>query len=256
MQWEIANSGFSTACQPQKEITMARQLSPAAQARLAAARAVAQGKALPTPATAPGQKGQAAPSQGSTAGAKPAVEASPAPGSNPGSKGRSGIVILALLGVVGMGTIAGGAWMTLSRRPDLVGSTASIQKGLLNGEMRGAAGKKAVADVIRNADQMTKNELEAARKALDEEWKRCRDEAIDAFVAAPESDRPRLADEGIDRTIAYRKLRFGLSPQAREANGRRQKPPKDADRRKLFDLYAEALERQSKKRGVDLPEWQ
>jgi len=238
---------------------MARQLSPEAQARLAAARAVAQGKPLSTPA-APGQKAQAAPSQGSTAEAKPTLEASPAPGSTPGSnlesKGRSGIVILALLGVVGMGTIAGGAWMTLSRRPDLVGSTATIQKGLLNGEMRGAAGKKAVADVIRNADQMTKDELEAARKALDEEWKRCRDEAIDAFVAAPESDRPRLADEGIDRTIAYRKLRFGLSPQAHEERGRRQKPPKDADRRKLFDRYAEALQAQSKKRAVDLPEWQ
>lgn len=230
---------------------MARALSPEAQARLAAARAVAQGKPLPTAAAATGQKPQTAPRQGSAAGAKPAAEASP----TPGSKG-SGIVILALLGVIGMGTIAGGAWMTLGRRPDLVGSTAAIQKGLLSGEMRGAEGKKAVAEVIRNADQMTKDELEAARKALDEEWKRCRDEAIDAFVAAPESDRPRLADEGIDRTIAYRKLRFGLSPQAQAMNGRRQKPPKDADRRKLFDRYAEALQARSKKRGVDLPEWQ
>jgi hypothetical protein len=174
---------FSTPFQPSEEITMARQLSPEAQARLATARAVAQGKPLPSPAAAPGQKAQAAPRQGSTAGAKPAPEASPThgsnPGSNPGSKGNSGIVILALLGVVGMGTIAGGAWMTLGRRPDLVGSTATIQKGLLSGEMRGAAGKKAVAEVIRNADQMTKDELEAARKALDEEWKRRRDEAID-----------------------------------------------------------------------------
>ena len=230
---------------------MARQLSPEAQARLAAARAVAQGKPLPTPAAAPGQKAKAAPRQGSAPGATPAPEASPAPG----SKG-SGIVILALLGVIGMGTIAGGAWMTLGRRPDLVGATATIQKGLLAGSMRGAEGKKAVAEVIRNADQMTKAELETARKALDEEWKQCRDVAIDAFLAAPESDRPRLADEGIDRTIAYRKLRFGLSPQAHEEKGRRQKPPKDADRRKLFNRYAEALQAQSKKRGVDLPEWQ
>jgi len=230
---------------------MTRQLSPEAQARLAAARAVAQGKPLPSPSAAPGPKGQAAPRQGSAPGAMPAPEAPPAPG----SKG-SGIVILALLGVIGMGTIAGGAWMTLGRRPDLVGATAAIQKGLLAGSMRGAEGKKAVAEVIRNADQMTKGELETARKALDEEWKQCRDEAIDAFVAAPESDRPRLADEGIDRTIAYRKLRFGLAPQAQEEKGRRQKPPKDADRRKLFDRYAEALQAQSKKRGIDLPEWQ
>ena len=230
---------------------MARQLSPAAQARLAAARAIAQGKPLPIPAAAPGQKAKAAPRPGSAPGAMPAPEASPAPG----SKG-SGIVILALLGVIGMGTIAGGAWMTLGRRPDLVGATAAIQKGLLAGSMRGAEGKKAVAEVIRNADQMTKAELETARKALDDEWKQCRDEAINAFVAAPESDRPRLADEGIDRTIAYRKLRFGLSPQAQEEKGRRQKPPKEDDRRKLFDRYAEALQAQSKKRGVDLPEWQ
>ena len=230
---------------------MARQLSPAAQARLAAARAIAQGKPLPTSTAAPGPKAQAAPRPGSAPGAMPAPEAPPAPG----SKG-SGIVILALLGVIGMGTIAGGAWMTLGRRPDLVGATATIQKGLLAGSMRGAEGKKAVAEVIRNADQMTKAELETARKALDEEWKQCRDVAIDAFLAAPESDRPRLADEGIDRTIAYRKLRFGLSPQAHEEKGRRQKPPKDADRRKLFNRYAEALQAQSKKRGVDLPEWQ
>ena len=230
---------------------MARQLSPAAQARLAAARAVAQGKPLPTPTAAPGPKAQAAPRPGSAPGAMSSPEAPAAPG----SKG-SGIVILALLGVIGMGTIAGGAWMTLGRRPDLVGATATIQKGLLAGSMRGAEGKKAVAEVIRNADQMTKDELEAARKALDEEWKQCRDVAIDAFLAAPESDRPRLADEGIDRTIAYRKLRFGLSPQAHEEKGRRQKPPKDADRRKLFNRYAEALQAQSKKRGVDLPEWQ
>ena len=230
---------------------MARQLSPAAQARLAAARAIAQGKPLPTSTAAPGPKAQAAPRPGSAPGAMPSPEAPPAPG----SKG-SGIVILAILGVIGMGTIAGGAWMTLGRRPDLVGATATIQKGLLAGSMRGAEGKKAVAEVIRNADQMTKAELETARKALDEEWKQCRDVAIDAFLAAPESDRPRLADEGIDRTIAYRKLRFGLSPQAHEEKGRRQKPPKDADRRKLFNRYAEALQAQSKKRGVDLPEWQ
>jgi len=230
---------------------MARVLTPEAQARLAAARAIAQGKPLPSAAAAPGNQPRAHGAQGSAAGQKPAAEASP----TPGSKG-SGIVILALLGVVGMGTIAGGAWMTLGRRPDLVGATATIQKGLLSGSMRGAEGKKAVAEVIRNADQMTKAELEAARKALEADWNRCRDEAIDAFVAAPESDRPRLADEGIDRTIAYRKLRFGLSPQAQAMNGRRQKPPKDADRRKLFDRYAEALKAQSKKRGVDLPEWQ
>lgn len=228
---------------------MARALSAEAQARLATARAIAQGTPLPAPAAS----GRAhKPSPGHAAADGPAAPASP----TTKTSGRSGGIMLALFGVIGMGAIAGGAWMTLSRRPDLVGATAAIQKGLLTGSMQGAEGRKAVAEVIRNADQMTKTELEAARKALDEEWKRCRDEAIDAFVAAPESERPRLADEGIDRTIAYRKLRFGLSPQAPAMNGRRQKPPKDADRRKLYERYADALKAQSKKRGIDLPEWQ
>ena len=113
-----------------------------------------------------------------------------------------------------------------------------------------------VAEVIRNADQMSKEELEAARKALEADWKKTRDEAIDTYFAAPEGDRSRLADEGVDRTITYRKLRFGLSPQAREEKGRKQKPPEDGDRRKLFDRYSQALQAQAKKRGIALPEWQ
>jgi len=228
---------------------MARHLSPEAHARLAEARAIAQGKPLPTP---PSGRGPTPGRPGTAAGIKSPDPAEP---SSTGSR-RGAIVLLAFVGVIGTGTLAAGAWMTLGRRPDLVGSTATIQKGLLSGEMRGAEGKRAVADVIRNADQMTKDELEAARKSLEETWKQCRDEAIDAFVTAPEADRPRLAGEGIERTLAYRKLRFGLSPQAREMGGRRQKPPKDGDRRKLFDRYAEALKTEAQKRGIELPEWQ
>lgn len=222
---------------------MARHLSPEAQARLAAARAIAQGQPFPSPSSGP---------RGNAPGPKnPTTGEPPAKGSRKG-----GIVLLAFVGVIGMGTIAAGAWMTLGRRPDLVGSIATIQKGLLSGETRGAEGKRAVAEVIRNADQMTKNELETARKSLEETWKQIRDEAIDAFVAAPEADRPRLAGEGIERTLAYRKLRFGLSPQANGMSGRRQKPPRDEDRRKLFDRYAEALKTEAQKRGIELPEWQ
>lgn len=165
-----------------------------------------------------------------------------------------------MIGVVALLFIAGGgaaaAWWNFSGGPDLVGATASLQKGLLAGAMRGEEGRKAVAAVIRNADQMSKKDLEAARTSLEEEWQKARDEAIEGFFSAPEAERARLADEGIDRTLAYRKLRFGLSPGARDEGGRRQRPPKDGDRRKLFERYAEAIQGQAKKRGIDLPEWQ
>ena len=42
----------------------------------------------------------------------------------------------------------------------------------------------------------------------------------------------------------------------RDDGGRRQRPPKDRERRKLFERYGEALVAQAKKRGIALPEWQ
>lgn len=229
---------------------MGSRLSPEARARLEAARAIAQGKPAPSP-VAPATGGRSSP-----AATAPAPTTPGQPPATPSARSGRGIVVAVAVAIAGLAgaAIAARAW--LGARPDLVGDTATIQKGLLDGTVDRAARSKAVAEVIRNADQMTKEELDAARKSLEEEWQRARDAAIRAFFDAPETDRPRLADEGIDRTLAYRKLRFGLSPQARGEGGRKQRPPKDGDQRKLYSRYAEALQSQAKKRGIDLPEWQ
>ena len=233
---------------------MAR-LTPEAQARLAAARAIAQGK--PPPASAPrtvagGAPARAVPPRAAGGTAPQAHQQQPSqPPTGSGAK-----VALVAIGMIFVSLLAGGlAWISLGRKPDLLGTTASLQRTLLDGKVSGTDGKKAIAAVIRNADQMTKTQLEEARKALDDDWQKSRDEAIDTFFAAPEGDRSRLADLGIDHTIAYRKLRFGLSPQARSDDGRKQQPPADADRLKLFNRYAAAILAKAKTRGVDLPEW-
>lgn len=228
---------------------MSNRLSPEARARLEAAKAIAQGRTTPAPKTAAPAAGR--PARPAAPAGKAAAE--PPPDAGP-RRGRGG---LALAGTVATAVaLAAAGWMLRSARPDLLGSTAAIQSGLLEGRFDEAARKKAVAEVIRNADRMTKEELDTARQSLDEEWQRLRDLAIDTFFAAPEGERASLADRGIDLTIAYRKLRFGLSPQARDDGGRRQRPPKDGERRKLFERYAEALSAQAKKRGIALPEWQ
>lgn len=228
---------------------MSNRLSPEARARLEAAKAVAQGRATPAPKTTTPAAGR--PARPAAPAGKAAAEV-PA-GAEP-RRGRGGLAIAGSVAAVVALAVAG--WMLRSSRPDLLGSTAAIQSGLLEGRLDEAARKQAVAEVIRNADRMTKEELDSARKSLDEEWQRLRDLAIDAFFAAPEGERASLADRGIDLTIAYRKLRFGLSPQARDDGGRRQRPPKDRERRKLFERYGEALVAQAKKRGIALPEWQ
>lgn len=233
---------------------MRTRLSPEARARLEAARAIAQGTPAPTAAaarSAPGRPGVAA------GPAAPAGSASPratAPAATRGS--RLPRLMAAIAGVILVGGVAAAVGLLGGGRDDPRAKVATIQKGLLSGTADAAARKKAVVEVIRNADQMSRSELDGARKALEEEWQKARDEAIDAFFAASEADRDRLADEGVERTLSYRKLCFGLSPQAIEEKPRRQKPPKDKDRRQLFTRYGEAVSARAKSRGIDLPEWQ
>lgn len=234
---------------------MQSRLSPEARARLEAARAIAQGR--PAPAAVAGTRAPGRPGRPVTSapGSPPGTDAERAP-APPSGRGTAGIVVGAAAAVVLLGGVAAALGLFSRGRTDLTANVATIQKGLLGGSADAAARKRAVVEVIRSADQMTTSQLEGARKALEEEWLRARDAAIDAYFAAPESDRERLATEGVERTLSYRKLCFGLSPQAIEEKPRRQKAPKDKDRKQLFARYGEAVTAQAKKRGIDLPEWQ
>lgn len=234
---------------------MGSRLSPEARARLEAARAIAQGKPAPAAAagtSARGRPGRPANAPRATADAGQPSDQAPAAA----AAGGLGRLLAVAVGLLVLGGAAAAIGLLGRGSPDLTANVATIQKGLLSGQADAAARKKAVVEVIRSADQMTRPQLDSARKALEEEWQRARDAAIDAYFAAPESDRERLAAEGVERTLSYRKLCFGLSPQAVEEKPRRQKPPKDKDRRTLFARYGEALTAQAKKRGIDLPEWQ
>ena len=235
---------------------MQSRLSPEARAKLEAARAIAQGRPAAPAAPATRARGRSGP-RSKVVAKPPAVDAAggqPPPASS--SAGGAARTVVAV--TVGLAVLGGAVALGLFGRgkQDLAANVATIQKGLLSGPTDAAARKKAVVEVIRSADQMSRSQLEAARKALEEEWQKTRDAAIDAYFAAPESDRERLAAEGVERTLSYRKLCFGLSPQAVDEKPRRQKAPNDDDRRKLFARYGEALTAQAKKRGIDLPEWQ
>lgn len=232
---------------------MGSRLSPEARARLEAARAIARGKPAPTADAGAGVRGRPANAPRGTAAAGQPADQPPPTASAGGCRGR---FLAVAVGLLVLGGAAAASGLLGRGSPDLTANVATIQKGLLTGQADAAARKKAVIEVIRSADQMTRPQLDSARKALEEEWQRARDAAIDAYFAAPESDRERLAEEGVERTLSYRKLCFGLSPQAVEERPRRQKPPKDKDRRKLFARYGEALSAQAKKRGINLPEWQ
>lgn len=165
--------------------------------------------------------------------------------------------------------LAGGWWL-VGRDDGLVADTRQIQQRVLAGGVRGRELQRAVDAIIRNVDQMSRNELKAAREALDTDWRTAYEAGVAAYFDAAEERRPDLLDEAIDRTLAFRQLRYGLNPQAsgpyagriRRGRGRdrdRQEGQDEAAaaaRRKLAEQYATAVKERAKERKIDLPEWQ
>jgi len=145
------------------------------------------------------------------AGMKPsrAVAAS-APGAAPRRK-RAGWLLLLVLGLA---LLAAAGWWWATRDSGLVDDTRDLQQRVLAGEVRGRDMKRAVDSIIRNVDQMSRDELKQARESLDSDWRTAYDKGLAAYFDAPEDSRPALLDEAIDRTLAFRQLRSGLNPQA------------------------------------------
>lgn len=218
---------------------------PSARERLAAARAMA----------------------GLPAARATARETAPAPAAA-GRRRRTAALIAAAVAVAALLAVA---WWLAGRDSGLVDATRQLQRRVLAGEVRGREMKRAVDSIVRNVDQMSRDELKAAREGLDADWRVAYESGLTAYYDAPEESRAALLDEAIDRTLAFRQLRFGLNPQAagpyagriRRGDGRRgrdREEKKDDDpaaeaKRTLAEKYAAAIRDRAKERKIDLPEW-
>lgn len=159
-------------------------------------------------------------------------------------------------------------------RTTLVPETAALAKGLL--DAGGKPDAQAIRQVVNNVDRMPREELVKLWRAVGEEWRRLRQEAIDRYFAAPAAEKPQLLDAEIERLKALRELMVALNPQAdpdsppwmprERGRGRRgrgndqnAKPPDEsaakaeADRRAIAERYEEALVAHAKARRVSLP---
>lgn len=162
--------------------------------------------------------------------------------------------------------LAAAAWFLMRPRENLVGETLELEQAVLLGDASGREARRTVDQIIRNIDRMRSEDIKAVRKALDAEWLQARGQDIDAYFAATPDERQAILDRGIDRTLAYRELRFALNPGSlgpgmggRRRRGRDQQQPKadlDEARGKLLTLYSEALRKRAGERKIPLPEWQ
>lgn len=165
-----------------------------------------------------------------------------------------------------------GAWL-LWPREDKLGAVTEIQKQLL--EAGNKPSRAAIDQLIRTVDRMDRRDVGAAFRAAGAEWKRIKQEAIDAYFQAAAADRPRVLDEYIARMEIYHDLLVAMNPGSQPGSPaylprdrrRREpqpqpanppaKPPADADaeaaRLQLAERFEDAIEAHAKSRGQPLP---
>ena len=186
----------------------------------------------------------------------------PDPGTEAGVRLWHVVAVIALLAA-----LAAGVWM-LWPREDKVADVTKLQQRLLS-----AGGPPSRADVdrvIRTVDRMSRDELRATYRAASAEWKRIKQEAINAYFQAAAGDRPALLDGHIARMVAYHDLLVAMNPRARpdspaylprdRRRGDRAEAPKPAaderaekDSRELAERFEVALKAHAKAAGRPLP---
>lgn len=175
---------------------------------------------------------------------------------------------LVVAGIALLGALAAATWL-LWPREDKLGMVTQLQKQLL--ESAGKPRRATVDQLIRTVDRMDRRDVGAAFRAAGAEWKRIKQEAIDAYFQAAAADRPRLLDDYIGRMQAYHDLLIAMNPGSRPDSpaylprDRRRRdpqaepvqPPADPEaeeaRRQLADRFDDAVEAHAKSRGRPLP---
>jgi hypothetical protein len=155
-----------------------------------------------------------------------------------------------------------------------VPETVALAKSLLDNG--GKPDSQAIRQVVMSVDRMPRDDLFQLWRAVGEEWRRLRQEAIDRYFTAPAAEKPQLLDAEIERLKALRELMIALNPQGnpdepprmpreggRGRRGRGNDPnakPLDeaarkaeANRREVVERYEEALATHAKSRRIALP---
>jgi hypothetical protein len=176
------------------------------------------------------------------------------------------VLFLAVLATVAVWWV----WPKSTQVPE----TVALAKSLLDNG--GKPDTQAIRQVVMSVDRMPRDDLVQLRRAVGEEWRRLRQEAIDRYFTAPAAEKPQLLDAEIARLKALRELMLALNPEANpneppripreggrgrrgRGNGADNKPADEAaakaaaDRRAVVERYEEALATHAKSRRIALP---
>jgi hypothetical protein len=177
-----------------------------------------------------------------------------------------------IVAIIALLLAAIGTWL-LWPREDKLAAVSELQRQVL--AAGGTPSRGDIARVMQTVDRMDHREVWAAYRAAGEQWKRIKQEAIEAYFDAEPQQRPPLLDQQIERLVAYHDLLLEMNPNARpgspaflprERRRRRGEPDPEPEpektaaeieaeqaRRELAERFDEAIEARARARGIALP---
>ena len=159
------------------------------------------------------------------------------------------------------------AWFLWPQK-NRVSETAEMATQLL--DKGGTPDKQAIRQLVKNVDQMPRDQLVKVWQAIRREWIQVRQTSMERYFSAPTTEKPELLDAEIARLQALPELMLALNPDAdptkppripRERPRRKKGDKKEdkaaekaeADRLAMNERYDDAVIARAKARGVPLP---
>lgn len=175
---------------------------------------------------------------------------------------------IALLSVGLFAAVAAPAIWFLWPQENRVSETAELATKLL--DKGGTPDKRAIRQLVKNVDQMPRDQLVKVWQAIRREWIEVRQTSMERYFSAPTTEKPELLDAEIARLQALPELMLALNPDADptkppripKERPRRKKGDKkvdkaaekaEADRLAMNERYDDAVIARAKARGVPLP---
>jgi hypothetical protein len=155
------------------------------------------------------------------------------------------------------------AWF-LWPQENRVTETAELATQLL--DKGGTPDKQAIRQLVKNVDQMPRDQLTKVWQAIRREWIDVRQTSMERYFSASSTEKPELLDAEIARLQALPELMLALNPDAdpnkppripkprpskKKGNEAAQKA--EADRLAMNEQYDNAVIARAKARGVPLP---
>lgn len=184
---------------------------------------------------------------------------SPPTASAGGPTGRRWLVAACLASVLFI------AWLVWGRGPDFVAEAKGLQRQVLAMDLSARDQRAVLLQLMRHVDKLDGRTQQQLKDEMREAWRAVQREDMDAYFAAAENSRQEALDRALDRLHVITELDAAFTPGGMRVRnppaqgggqraGRPTRGGRDvakAEQRQVVELYATAMEKRARERGID-----